>query len=188
MVGKPSDGDTADVSRTNSLLFFRNWIETKNPKVVVGTMSLPQQEEDVTRSMNDTTMPPPPPARKSKTTRATTGSSSGSTKTSKNPRRKYGMRKGFGMQDWNRLVKSAKNLAQRDGGLRRITRDEVRQHNTEHDGWTILHGKVYNIAPYLHYHPGGLKILKQCLGRDATALFEKYHRWVNADGCVSNTI
>lgn len=57
--------------------------------------------------------------------------------------------------------------------------DEVREHNSEYDGWTVLHGKVYNIAPYLHYHPGGVAILKQILGRDGTALFEKYHRWVN---------
>jgi hypothetical protein len=28
----------------------------------------------------------------------------------------------------------------------------------------------------------GVSILKPYLGKDATAVFEKYHRWVNADG------
>jgi hypothetical protein len=48
----------------------------------------------------------------------------------------------------------------------------------------VLHGKVYNIGPYLMYHPGGSEILEKCLGKDATALFEKYHAWVNIEGLI----
>jgi hypothetical protein len=48
----------------------------------------------------------------------------------------------------------------------------------------VLHGKVYNIAPYLMYHPGGSEILEKCLGRDGTKLFEKYHAWVNIEGLI----
>ena len=84
-----------------------------------------------------------------------------------------------------RLTKSAKDLAQRGGGgLRRISREEVAQHDSIHDAWMILKGKVYNIGPYLHYHPGGITILKSVLGKDATELFDKYHPWVNIDGYV----
>jgi cytochrome b involved in lipid metabolism len=118
-------------------------------------------------AMNDSTLPP--------------SAASGANKA----RQKQAFRQGFGMSDWIRLLKSSSDLAQRKGaGLRRITATEVALHNKDHDGWTILHGKVYNIAPYLLYHPGGAPILKKILGKDGSELFDKYHRWVNVDGLV----
>lgn len=33
---------------------------------------------------------------------------------------------------------------------------EVKQHKTEEDAWTVLRGRVYNISPYIRFHPGGL--------------------------------
>ena len=84
------------------------------------------------------------------------------------------------------LIRHAKDLAQRRGTpLRNITIDEVRLHNKPYDGWVILRGKVYNIVPYLAYHPGGSEILEKCLGRDGTVLFDKYHSWVNLDGLIA---
>lgn len=96
-------------------------------------------------------------------------------------RTEKGVKKGFSLMDWMRLGQHTKDLAGRKGHpLRAITLDEVKQHQTEHDCWTVLDGKVYNLTPYLHYHPGGLKILvDDAAGRDCTALFNKYHKWVN---------
>lgn len=121
--------------------------------------------------MNDSTMPPPKGTALPK-------------KANPRTRRQERIQKGFGLSDWNRLLKSTHDLAQRGGApMRRdITRAEVAEHNQEYDGWMILHGKVYNIGPYLAYHPGGLSILKPSLGKDASALFDKYHRWVNVEG------
>lgn len=48
----------------------------------------------------------------------------------------------------------------------------------------VLKGIVYNIGPYLAYHPGGIEILNKVLGEDCTELFDKYHRWVSIDGLV----
>jgi hypothetical protein len=48
----------------------------------------------------------------------------------------------------------------------------------------VLHGKVYNIAPYLMYHPGGSAILEKCLGKDGSKLFDKYHSWVNIENLI----
>jgi cytochrome-b5 reductase len=92
----------------------------------------------------------------------------------------------FGLHDWKRLLAASTDLAQRKGApLRRdITPEEVAQHNRNHDGWIILRGKVYTIGPYLPYHPGGVNILRGVLGKDATPLFDKYHRWVNIDGLI----
>mmetsp|Transcript_14551 Transcript_14551/g.23830 ORF Transcript_14551/g.23830 Transcript_14551/m.23830 type:complete len:221 (-) Transcript_14551:190-852(-) len=96
------------------------------------------------------------------------------------------LRPGFGLHDWMNLLRHAKDLAQRRGKpiRRSIPLSEIQQHNKPYDGWMILRGKVYNISPYLAYHPGGQEILNGCLGRDATKLFDKYHSWVNLDGLI----
>jgi len=65
-------------------------------------------------------------------------------------------------------------------GLRRdISMDEVKQHNTAEDAWMVLSGRVYNITPYMPFHPGGAEILARAAGKDGTALFQRYHPWVN---------
>lgn len=85
-----------------------------------------------------------------------------------------------------RLCESATDLSGRQGApLRAVTMEEVRQHRSEHDAWAVFHGKVYNITPYLHYHPGGVSILMKAAGKDATSLFNKYHAWVNLEGMMS---
>jgi len=101
-----------------------------------------------------------------------------------NPRLRaaVGVKKGFGMVDWLQLKDSAKDLAGRNGmPLRKITIAEVAEHSSPYDAWTVLNGKVYNITPYLHYHPGGVAELLRGAGKDCTALFNKYHPWVNID-------
>jgi cytochrome-b5 reductase len=46
--------------------------------------------------------------------------------------------------------------------------------------WMALNGRVYDITSYLPFHPGGAQILEKACGTDATALFRRYHPWVNA--------
>jgi len=47
---------------------------------------------------------------------------------------------------------------------------------------------AFNLFVYLFVRMGafrgGVDILKPVLGKDATSLFEKYHRWVNIDGLI----
>lgn len=38
---------------------------------------------------------------------------------------------------------------------RLISLKEVKLHQTEGSMWTVLKGRVYNIAPYMKFHPGG---------------------------------
>lgn len=47
------------------------------------------------------------------------------------------------------------------------------QHNTTEDAWSAFNGRVYNITPYLDFHPGGVKELMRCAGRDGTKLFSR---------------
>lgn len=55
----------------------------------------------------------------------------------------------------------------------RITLSELKEHNTPDDAWAAFSGKVYNITPYLPFHPGGQKELLRAAGRDGTKLFGK---------------
>ena len=50
--------------------------------------------------------------------------------------------------------------------LGRITMDELAQHNTKEDCWQAYGGKIYNVTPYLKYHPGGIPQLMKAAGKD----------------------
>ncbi|KAL6747582.1 cytochrome b5-like heme/steroid binding domain-containing protein [Haematococcus lacustris] len=89
-------------------------------------------------------------------------------------RNKVPLEKGYSQVDWMRLAKATPAPILRKD----ITVAEVRQHKTADDAWMIFRNKVYNIGPYLRFHPGGSDILLKVAGRDGTSLFMKYHPWV----------
>lgn len=136
------------------------------------------------RVMNDSTLPPATqqPILSSETTTSSAPRTKNSM-TGRPPTKKVGR---FGLADWTRLLASSTDLAQRKGQpvRKKIAWKEIRQHRHVYDGWTVIKGKVYNISPYLAYHPGGEFILRLVLGKDATSLFDRYHRWVNEDAYV----
>lgn len=53
----------------------------------------------------------------------------------------------------------------------RIPLSVLKTHNKKDDAWSAFNGKVYNITPYLSFHPGGEKELMRVAGRDGTKLF-----------------
>ena len=95
---------------------------------------------------------------------------------------------GYSQMDWMRLTKREPDLAGLNGASRKrkISMEEVASHATEEDAWTVFKGKVYNLSPYLDFHPGGRKILRSVLGKDCTAHFNKYHAWVNGEFMMEN--
>lgn len=86
--------------------------------------------------------------------------------------------------DWARLKSSSPSLRGDlpEGVLAmhgRISQTELAKHCKPDDCWTVLGGRVYNITPYLDFHPGGRAQLMRAAGKDGTLLFTKYHAWVN---------
>lgn len=53
------------------------------------------------------------------------------------------------------------------------------------DAWTVLGGRVYNMSPYLPFHPGGEPELLRAAARDGTRLFGEIHPWVNYEGMLA---
>lgn len=98
-------------------------------------------------------------------------------------RAKVPFEKGYSQMDWLKLTRTHPDLAGLKGRSNRrlISMDEVKLHKVEGSIWTVLKGRVYNISPYMKFHPGGVDILMKAAGKDCTALFNKYHAWVNAE-------
>ncbi|KAM3358380.1 cytochrome b5 domain-containing protein RLF [Capsicum galapagoense] len=98
-------------------------------------------------------------------------------------RAKVPFEKGYSQMDWLKLTRTHPDLAGLKGqsNKRLISMVEVKEHQNADAMWTVLKGRVYNITPYMKFHPGGVDMLMKAVGKDCTALFNKYHAWVNAE-------
>lgn len=101
-------------------------------------------------------------------------------------RRKVALAPGHSPLDWAALI--SKTPAHELRGVKpetppallvRITKAELKKHAAKDDCWTCINGRVFNITRYINFHPGGVEEIMKCAGRDGTALFNKYHSWVN---------
>ncbi len=105
-------------------------------------------------------------------------------------RKKVALKPGHSALDWARLRRSGANLTGIDPSNFPVivTSSILSRHNTITDCWTALGDKVYNITPYLDFHPGGIDELMRCAGKDGTDLFMTTHGWVNweriLDACL----
>ncbi|PHJ25191.1 cytochrome b5 family heme steroid binding domain-containing protein [Cystoisospora suis] len=52
------------------------------------------------------------------------------------------------------------------------TMNEINKHNTEKDYWCVIGGVVYDLTEFLEDHPGGVEVLMDYAGQDATDAFE----------------
>ncbi|KAL9227097.1 hypothetical protein vseg_002833 [Gypsophila vaccaria] len=105
-------------------------------------------------------------------------------------RAKVPFEKGYSQMDWLKLTRTHPDLAGLKGQSNRrlIPKSEVKLHQTEGSMWTIFKGRVYNIYPYMKFHPGGEDMLMKAVGKDCTALFNKYHAWVNAEFLIEKCL
>lgn len=47
-----------------------------------------------------------------------------------------------------------------------MTPSELAKHNTREDCWQVYAGRVYNVGPFLRYHPGGVAEMMRGAGKD----------------------
>ncbi|XP_068209660.1 cytochrome b5 reductase 4 isoform X2 [Palaemon carinicauda] len=113
---------------------------------------------------------------------------SAASSTSGNPRNKTGLKPGRSLMDWVRLGHSGSDLTGTGGRLLDVTPHELAKHNKRNDCWMVLKGKVYNITPYMEYHPGGEEELMRGVGIDATDLFNEVHKWVNYESLLQKCL
>jgi len=59
--------------------------------------------------------------------------------------------------------------------MRKITMQEVEQHNTPDDCWVVINAKVYDLSAFQKKHPGGSKIITDNAGKDVSNLFNPVH-------------
>ncbi|GAA5951692.1 hypothetical protein JCM3765_003085 [Sporobolomyces pararoseus] len=106
------------------------------------------------------------------------------TKVLKAPKGRVRVEKGFSQLDWAKLNRSGEvDLRGGVTALRRITVSEMAKHNTKDDCWQAYNGKVYNVGPFLRYHPGGGGEMMRGAGKDVLA-----HAWVNYETLLENCL
>ncbi|KAL9035246.1 MAG: hypothetical protein Q9214_006674, partial [Letrouitia sp. 1 TL-2023] len=95
--------------------------------------------------------------------------------------------------DWANLINNPPSSTFLRGSdvplnLIRVPPSLLRHHNGRkgRNAWGVYQGKVYNLTPYLKFHPGGVDELMKGAGRekDAERLFSEVHPWVNWDGLL----
>uniref|UniRef100_A0A1A8S5U7 Cytochrome b5 reductase 4 n=1 Tax=Nothobranchius rachovii TaxID=451742 RepID=A0A1A8S5U7_9TELE len=103
-------------------------------------------------------------------------------------RNKVALKPGHSLMDWIRFAKSGKDLTGLSGRIIEVTQEELQKHNSRGDCWTCIRGMVYNVTPYIDYHPGGEEELMKAAGIDATDLFDQVHRWVNYESMLKECL
>lgn len=106
-----------------------------------------------------------------------------------NARNKVLLSPGHSPLDWANLQKSAANLSG-VSSLIRVTPSQLKYNNGRkgRPAWSSYHGKVYNITPYLPFHPGGEGELRRAAGKDGAKLFMEVHPWVNWENMLGECV
>ncbi|XP_072264692.1 cytochrome b5 reductase 4 [Pyxicephalus adspersus] len=103
-------------------------------------------------------------------------------------RNKTPLKPGRSLMDWIRVKSSGKDLTGLRGKLIEVTEEELAKHNKKSDCWMCIRGLVYNVTPYMEYHPGGEEELMKAAGADGTQLFDEVHRWVNYESMLKECL
>ncbi|KAL9058106.1 MAG: hypothetical protein Q9162_001968 [Coniocarpon cinnabarinum] len=103
------------------------------------------------------------------------------------PRKKVVLAPGHSPLDWAHLTSSTPphELAG-VAHLQRVTPSVLAQHDGRkgRPAWSSFRGRVYNIGPYLDFHPGGVGELRRAAGKTGDKLFDEIHSWVNVENML----
>ncbi|KAF2501758.1 hypothetical protein BU16DRAFT_613594 [Lophium mytilinum] len=106
-----------------------------------------------------------------------------------NQRNKVQLTPGHSPLDWANMQKSGNNLSG-VSSLVRVTPTQLKYNNGRkgRPAWSSYQGKVYNITPYLPFHPGGEGELRRAAGKDGGKLFMEVHPWVNWENMLGECL
>jgi cytochrome b involved in lipid metabolism len=106
-----------------------------------------------------------------------------------NPRKKVLLAPGHSPLDWANLQRTHPNLSGVPR-LMRVTPSMLKAHNGRKGKpvWSSYQGKVYNITPYVPFHPGGEGEIRRAAGKDGEKLFLEIHPWVNWDNMLGQCL
>ncbi|PON24626.1 cytochrome-b5 reductase [Trichoderma gamsii] len=65
--------------------------------------------------------------------------------------------------------------------MQEYTLADVAAHSKREDLWIVIHGKVYDVSKYVPDHPGGVDVLIEVAGTDATAAYNEAGHSEDAD-------
>ncbi|KAL5359280.1 hypothetical protein BJX96DRAFT_174218 [Aspergillus floccosus] len=141
---------------------------------------------------SNTALRPPPSAAANARARPSSGlapPATPSVKPANNASKRAVLEPGYSPLDWAALTANPKhNLrgANVPPHPIRVTPSMLKAQNGRKgtDAWTSYQGKVYNITPYLPFHPGGKGELLRGAGKDSGQLFFEIHPWVNWDAIL----
>ncbi|KAK4108340.1 hypothetical protein N656DRAFT_784370 [Canariomyces notabilis] len=189
-------------------------LSSSEPPIIPSLNPVPALAEPSPSASTLMPPPPPPPPRRPPTLRPTPNNNTNTTNnlpiptrgpgcstlapppshSSKptKPSRQVVLSPGHSPLDWARLTASpaaADSLRGLPAGTPylRVTPSMLKRQTGRKgkDAWTVLGGRVYNITPYLPFHPGGEPELLRGAGRDGTRLFGEVHPWVNYEGMLA---
>ncbi|TKX21012.1 putative heme binding protein [Elsinoe australis] len=103
-------------------------------------------------------------------------------------RNKVSLKPGHSPLDWATLTRKG-NLSGVPS-MQRVTPSMLKYNHGRkgRPAWSSYKGKVYNISPYLPFHPGGEGELMRGAGKDGEKLFMEIHPWVNWDNMLSSCL
>ncbi|KAH9816384.1 FMN-dependent dehydrogenase-domain-containing protein [Melampsora americana] len=58
---------------------------------------------------------------------------------------------------------------------KKISKQELLQHNDRSSCWSVIHNRVYDFTSFLDEHPGGSDVILRYAGSDATQAFDNVH-------------
>ncbi|KAA0199141.1 hypothetical protein HAZT_HAZT000067 [Hyalella azteca] len=70
--------------------------------------------------------------------------------------------------------------------MKEYSREEVKKHCNQQDCWIIIDRQVYDVTQYLAEHPGGVDVILEYGGRDATAAFLQKGHSADAEEILSS--
>ncbi|PYH80662.1 hypothetical protein BO82DRAFT_355385 [Aspergillus uvarum CBS 121591] len=134
-----------------------------------------------------------PPSRTSPSSLAPTKLNVKPLSSSASNKNKHILQPGYSPLDWAALTSNPNNNLRGKNlppTLIRVTPSMLKAQNGRKgaDAWTSYQGKVYNITPYLPFHPGGKGELLRGVGKDSGQLFMEIHPWVNWDAILGECL